>query len=146
MAFSLLFTKPDNFYSPVEAAGCYLLHKGDLLCLKRHPAKVQGDRWCVPGGKAEPGEIPVQTVQRELFEETGIQLDLSVFRFFKTVYVQRPDANTIYHMFAAELDHRPSVILGLEEHTDFRWISEPELDQLTWIYGGVECIRMFLKS
>jgi bis(5'-nucleosidyl)-tetraphosphatase len=47
------------------------------VLLVKHEA---GNYWAFPKGHAEQGEEPIQTAQRELFEETG----LTITKFFKT--------------------------------------------------------------
>jgi ADP-ribose pyrophosphatase YjhB (NUDIX family) len=32
-------------------------------------------RWCLPGGWCEPGEAPAQTAEREVREETGLEVE-----------------------------------------------------------------------
>ncbi|MGW1658385.1 NUDIX domain-containing protein [Streptomyces atratus] len=36
--------------------------------------------WASPGGRVEPGETPREHVRGELFEETGIEVDLLSLR------------------------------------------------------------------
>lgn len=56
--------------------------KGHVLLLRRSPtdrAFPDPDgrgKWCLPGGKADPGETPDQTACREVYEETGIRVNL----------------------------------------------------------------------
>jgi len=46
-----------------------IIHKNKLLMCK-HP---QGQFYCLPGGKLEPGETIEAGMERELIEETGIK-------------------------------------------------------------------------
>ncbi len=48
--------------------------KGEILVAQRADNKFQGGRWEFPGGKVEPHENSYQALQRELFEEIGIQV------------------------------------------------------------------------
>lgn len=45
-------------------------------------------RWNLPGGGVKRGERPVVAAQRELYEETGLDLPLKSFRYIATVYYQ----------------------------------------------------------
>lgn len=44
---------------------------GDEVLVMRRP---EGG-WCLPGGHADPGEAPEETVAREVREETGLRVD-----------------------------------------------------------------------
>jgi 8-oxo-dGTP diphosphatase len=48
---------------------------GAFLLAQRPPGKVYAGYWEFPGGKAEPGEPPVQALARELHEELGIDVE-----------------------------------------------------------------------
>lgn len=48
---------------------------GKVLLLQRKSDSKYPDLWCYPGGKIDPGETEMQAASRELFEETGIQVD-----------------------------------------------------------------------
>lgn len=43
-----------------------------LLLVRRGRGRAQGE-WAVPGGRVQPGELLVEAVVRELFDETGIE-------------------------------------------------------------------------
>ncbi|GIP36544.1 8-oxo-dGTP diphosphatase [Paenibacillus sp. J2TS4] len=53
---------------------CYIRWKDSLLLLNRKSPPVMG-LWHGVGGKLEPGETPVNSVLREVAEETGLLLN-----------------------------------------------------------------------
>ena len=54
--------------------------RGELLLTLRAPEKEQyPNLWENQGGSALAGEISLSAIQRELYEETGIQLEASAF-------------------------------------------------------------------
>lgn len=60
----------------IRAAGILILDKKGLaLFLKRGPGGDMPGLWCVPGGRIEDGEEPVDAAVRECFEEAGYEAD-----------------------------------------------------------------------
>jgi len=53
----------------VGATGAVVDGEGRLLTMQR-----PGGEWCLPGGHADPGEGPAETVVREVREETGLDV------------------------------------------------------------------------
>ncbi len=57
-------------------AACALIDAdGRVLLAQRPEGKSMAGLWEFPGGKVEPGELPEQTVLRELREELSIETD-----------------------------------------------------------------------
>ena len=61
--------------------GCIIEKDGKiLLALRNHePFK---DHWCLPGGHIDFGEEPIETVVREVKEETGLDIKPKFFGFY----------------------------------------------------------------
>lgn len=106
--------RPEGFQSQVEVAGCYCIHAGNLLVLKRHPDRPQGLTWGIPCGKLEKEETPLTAVKREVMEEVGILLEDP--HSLGALYMQRGPLCYIYHMFEAVTDK--AIALNLHEHTE----------------------------
>lgn len=50
------------------------VHEGKLLCIWHKPYRgPEIDYWCVIGGGVDPGEPLLESLEREITEETGIQ-------------------------------------------------------------------------
>lgn len=139
-------TKPENFIPTVEVSGCYCEHNGKFLLLKRHPEKPQGNSWGMPAGKLEKGEDPKQGVLREVLEETGLELNNDQVKSLGHLYVKHPELDFIFHVFYNKFDHLPTVLLGLEEHLECRWITVQEAYELPLIGGGHEVISYAIRK
>lgn len=127
--------KPKDFNPKVQVAAVYVNVDGKLLILELSPNKQEKGAWGVPAGKSEMGEMLVQTAKRELFEETGIDIESeSAFRSFGELYIRKPDLDYVYHLFAIHLDSQPSIQLSLE-HSSYRWVSRQEVESLPLMVG-----------
>lgn len=58
--------------------------QGRILLTRRAPQKSYAGTWENSGGAAKAGEDSLTAIQRELFEETGIQAEKNQFRFLRT--------------------------------------------------------------
>jgi mutator protein MutT len=135
---------PENFNPKMEVAACFITVKENVLFMKRQPHRSEGSKWGIPGGKLEKGETAEQAVLREIKEETGLGLPLSI-KYFGKVYIRYPEVDFIYHMYGHDLDDYPAqVFFDPVEHTEFRWITLGEALQLPLIRGEDECIHLVL--
>ena len=67
-----------------------------LLLLRRSKtAEWMPLHYCLPGGHAEEGETMAQTAERELFEETGIEINSSEIKSFES-YIIDEYANFVF--------------------------------------------------
>lgn len=72
-----------------------ILHGDRLLLIERwRPGKHY---FSIPGGGIEPGEIPEQTVVREVLEETGCQVGIG-----RQLYLLRLPDGTEHHIFLCD--------------------------------------------
>ncbi len=109
-------------HMPLVLAGTTILvlnERHELLMIRRSDC---GD-WGVPGGLMEPGETTEQTARRELFEETGLTVD--VLEFFGVFsgpehYFRYPNGDEVYHVsvvYVTRTAHGQVKLLD-GEHTD----------------------------
>ena len=54
------------------AVGAIVRRADELLLVRRGHEPAVGE-WSVPGGRVEPGEMLIEAVVRELYEETGLR-------------------------------------------------------------------------
>ena len=59
--------------APVSAVGAVVVHDGAVLLVRRGRAPSRGV-WAVPGGRVELGETLAQATEREVREETGVEV------------------------------------------------------------------------
>src|SRR5690349_6084904 len=136
---------PADFVLQVEAAGCYCECQNKLLFLKRAEGRPEPKTWCIPGGKLEKGENPLEAVVRELHEEAGVLLAPEQFEHIAKLYVRKPHSDHVFHIFRARLPDLPTVNLSLDEHEEAVWVTIDEALELELIPGGKEALSYYCK-
>ena len=109
--------------------------EGKLLLMKANPKKLhqcEDAFWDIPGGRVHRGEAHIDTLKRELHEETGINdkflniqplaMVLSNIRIKK---IDSLDVGLIYSIYLCDIGPAISVQMS-DEHTDFGWFTPQE--------------------
>ena len=87
------------------------------------PKKPAPHYWKFPGGRAEIDETPEATAQRELREETGIQLELAQL---EVVHSEDRESHTFF-LFNTRLDTAPSLLDQGSEQESVKYFSREEI-------------------
>jgi ADP-ribose pyrophosphatase YjhB (NUDIX family) len=110
---------PSDFNQAVTVIGCFLVHDGKILLLKGAKAPRFG-LWCVPGGEVKEDELDIETLVREVKEQTGLEIDGYFIEWFSPFYVRYPKSDFIYKLCRVVLPptsrHR-----WLPIHTAYLW-------------------------
>ena len=85
---------------PILATMVYCIKDGDVLLMLRNKKPNLG-LWVGPGGKLEPGESPYDCAKRELYEETGLEVNDLYFRGLITEISPRPDWQWLMFLYVA---------------------------------------------
>ncbi|MBU0636391.1 NUDIX domain-containing protein [Candidatus Micrarchaeota archaeon] len=104
----------------LAAKGFILNENKKLLVVKRsNYTKQKPGIWELPGGRLEPGENPINGVQREIKEETG--LEINVLEPISVRHFKRVDKQTVTLLiFLCEL--KSGTIQLSNEHDSHNWI------------------------
>lgn len=86
--------------------------------------------WTPPSGAREPGEDPDGSAARELFEETGLKLQIAAAGV----------GGEQWKIYAAEAPSDAEIVLN-EEHDRFRWVSAEEGERLCLPAAVGESVR-----
>ena len=110
--------------------------QGRLLMIKRGHAPGAG-LWSIPGGRIEPGETDAEALVREMFEETGLAVEVG--RLIGRVQRPGPNATVIdIRDYAATVTGgtlRPG-----DDAADARWVQAAELGSLEITEGLIEAL------
>lgn len=118
--------KPHDFHPKHAVVGCCFLHFQDkILILHRQDNKAEGNSWAIPGGKLHAGEPIIEAIAREVFEETGYQLDLEKMHHIGKLYIRVPNFDFEYHMvkYLDPIKNPGDVKINFKEHKGFTWVT-----------------------
>lgn len=116
-----------------------VLRQGDeyLILLRANTEKAFPGLWDFPGGKLEQGEDPYKSVEREVFEETGLRIKaITVQATFESSLGSVPVHFVLYaaHIETGDLAH---IIIG-EEHAACKLATAAEILRLPNIMPYME--------
>ena len=127
----------------VKVAAAIIINNGKILCVQRGPNKFDyiSEKFEFPGGKIEAGELPSDTVVREIDEE--LKMNIAVEQDFLTVNHEYPDFKIQMHSFICST---PTRELELSEHISFKWLDVSELGDLDWAAADVPIVDKLIKE
>lgn len=141
--FSLI--KSERFSPKMEISGCFVISNEEMLLVLRQDHKPQGNTWGQPAGKVEPGEDPLTSAERELFEETRIKAN-GKLKHFKTAFVSYPDYDFTYHMFLLVLPQKPKTKVDPNSHKEHGWFKPQEALNLPLVPELDRCIELYISE
>lgn len=113
-------------------------HEGAILLMQVNPAKLHGehrDYWDLPGGRVQSGDSIIDTLKREVSEETGIS-DVSDIQPINMVLsnIRIPVENNasvglILSIYSCTVTDDTSITLS-EEHIASAWFSATKAAEL----------------
>lgn len=128
-----------------------VIHTPDLQVLLLERADHPG-YWQSVTGSCDPGETPVQTVIREVREETGLDAtqytltdwrqtyEFEIFAEWRHRYAPGVTHN-IEHVFALQVPEPLPVTLEPREHLAFKWLPWQEAAEAVFSWTNAAAIR-----
>lgn len=113
-------------------------NKGEILLLKVNPAKLNGgkkDYWDLPGGRVQKGSSVIETLRREVQEETGITEIYEITPFtmilsnIRIPLREGGDVGLILSVYTCEVAPDTPIALS-QEHIASRWFRPVEAAEL----------------
>lgn len=119
-----------TIYPSATAVAAIIFDEQERVLLVQEAQPDAKGLWHVPAGKLEPNETPEEAVKREVYEETGLEVELIAFL---NAYVGRLKNGEIAVRLAwlarAKGSKQPSPVFK-EEILDCRYVSKAEFDDL----------------
>ena len=121
----------------VELTTLCMIHRGEELLLQNR-VKTNWRGYCFPGGHVEPGESIVDSVAREMKEETGLTVrDLRLCGI-----KQFPIDGGRYLVFFFKTDAFEGDLVSSEEGK-VEWISRKDLKKLNLVSDFMQMLEVF---
>ena len=112
-----------------------------LLLKRSETAPWMPNKWALVGGVINKGETPQQAIEREILEETGLELK----KFTKSFSIER-HADSIEHIFACRYEGDPTDISLDDENTNYGWYDVSEMEYLDTVPHLIEYITLVFKK
>jgi 8-oxo-dGTP diphosphatase len=125
----------------VSAKGIVQRSDGAVLLIRRSPeSRFDPSCWDLPGGKMDYGEQLVDTMAREVREETGLTV-VAIRPFHVSHFIIEPFWVTCV-TFLCEFTEGEVQVSG--EHREHAWVSPRELDGRTYARAIREQLEAFV--
>ena len=113
-----------------------------ILLLKRaDDSKIwMPNKWSLVGGEIKKGETPQQAIEREILEET----ELEIKKFIKSLSIQRK-TDSIEHVFACRYTGEETDVKLNDENTRYGWYDVSEMKYLDIVPHLIEYITLVFK-
>ncbi len=117
------------------AAG--LIVKDDLLLITQRPIGKHGAlKWEFPGGKIEEDEDPRKTLEREIREELGINVEAQ--QVVETIFHKYADRSVLLFFYKCRfISGEPSAI----DCHSFCWVKPSQLTEFDFLEADLDFIR-----
>jgi 8-oxo-dGTP pyrophosphatase MutT (NUDIX family) len=136
----------DSFHLGIKAL--IRNNEGKVLLLQVNPAKLHGERknyWDLPGGRVQKGHTVLDTLKREVAEETGIidiQATKDIGMVLSNIRIPFGEGDTvglILGVYKCEVAEGSNIVLS-DEHVAYDWFAPKEAaDLLTVKYPKRFC-------
>lgn len=115
--------------------------KGNIFLAKRAGGRG-ANQWSLIGGKPDGAETPLETIIREVAEETGLTYKPALFK--EEIDTADPEQHWKVSYFAGPASG--TVVLDGYDHSAAEYFSPEQLEALDIAFGHLRIIQEFLKA
>lgn len=115
----------------------------EVLLLQRSDYQDQWmpSKWSLVGGAVDDGEEPVEAVEREIKEETNLDIN----KFIEKFVLQRNE-DSVEHMFIAKYNGENDDVKLDKENQDFGWFDINNIDHLDTVPNLLDYVRLAVEK
>ena len=128
--------------TPIPAVGALVVHDGAVLLVRRGQAPSRGV-WAVPGGRVELGETLAEATEREVREETGVEVRAGEPVWSFDSVIRDREGRVRYHYVIVDLaaEYLAGEPRGQDDALEARWARSADFTGLTVSAPTLELLR-----
>ena len=117
---------------PRVAVGAIVFEENKVLLVRRGKPPAEG-AWAIPGGRVELGESMQKAAEREIREETGLNVRAKDPVFTFDVVVRDDNGKVRFHYVIVDLiaDYVSGELRPGDDALEARWVSSTEMETLS---------------
>ncbi len=134
--------------APLVGVGGIVIERDRVLLVRRGHAPLRGE-WSIPGGVLEVGETVREAAVREVFEETGLTVEVGELLGVFDRILRDAEERTLYHYVLVDFLCRRIAgdLQAAADAADARWFTDGELGSLSLAEDTAAVIKLgFEKS
>jgi 8-oxo-dGTP diphosphatase len=114
-----------------------IIHDGKILLARRAPHKVMPGKWEFPGGKVEGRENPGKALEREIYEEFGVHIEVGDF-FYQNIHDYGEFKIVLDAYFGDWIDGE----FSLKDHDTIEWVRREDLKNFDLTEADIPFVRL----
>ena len=123
---------------PLTEVSCAVIMDGDrVLVTQRSEHMPHPLKWEFPGGKVEDRETPGQALEREIYEEFGVHIEVGDF-FYQNIHDYGEFKIVLDAYFGDWIDGE----FSLKDHDTIEWVRREDLKNFDLTEADIPFVRL----
>ena len=127
----------------VKAGATCILEKDNKILLGKRNINPEKGKWGLPGGHIDVGETAVESIRREVKEETGLKIKNLNFLFYHDEFLPKLLAHNLALVFHGIPEGKEKIN---SEVTEQKWFSTSEIKKINLSFEHGKMIDRYLKE